>query len=697
MKTLLAESLASEINAGTYLPTQLNSCDPALPIDRNSHILKFTEFTLFTEPQVQVSDETRYLSIVRQETKQRVSATAQKVSQKSSRPSTKSVATASVSSAEYLTPHPLVALCATYEQIWEPRGYTRGELVSSLTLAPGERLTLEIHSWDKSTRKSEDELATESEMRTSEKLTQRDALTVIQEYSKQRNTNVSANGTIPIPKMPVKVSASSSTQTNERLNNTRETLREQTIDASNTLKVNRKTRIEVSREVGREEKQTRVIENTNRCHSVNCTYFEVMANYLVTTGLVSVQPCLLLPNPRPAMTLDWVLCHEGILIESLIDRIFLPGFEAAKSLKVQRIMDELEARARLREVQELGEQARPYIAAIRGSYHLLIAARDAVQATIQDDQFDAPEYPTQVQRTVFWFSLSSTAREAIITLETDINGGRDPSDALRAFLSTANQTTFTEPVSRDEIILNLIDFFRMDWDELQKYLAPGLWRDASNLDDANLRAAIRSAGDVLKAVPSDLSLDRQESISNRELADAQVEFERLQCHLQENWLHYAQALWLREDHSQRFMRLQQYYGPIATSIENELLGFYGDRAAYPLRDIKAVPELPLEEIIKGADEEIQTEHTPMLITLPTPGLVLEATVGQCDACEDFIDNSRVIELRQQEAKARQEEAEAGRREARLVATPPDLSDPHPTAPAEIRVTIAIADEKVKSP
>jgi hypothetical protein len=77
--------------------------------------------------------------------------------------------------------------------------------------------------------------------------------------------------------MPVGVSSSVSSQTSESLKNTRESVRDQTVEASSTLKVNRKTRVEVSRETGREERQTRVIENTNRCHSLNCHYFEVSA------------------------------------------------------------------------------------------------------------------------------------------------------------------------------------------------------------------------------------------------------------------------------------------------------------------------------------------------------------------------------------------------------------------------------------
>jgi hypothetical protein len=71
-----------------------------------------------------------------------------------------------------------------------------------------------------------------------------------------------------------------------------------------------------------------------------------------------------------------------------------------------------------------------------------------------------------------------------------------------------------------------------------------------------------------------------------------------------------------------------------------------------------------------------------------PGTVLEAMVGQCDACEDFIQKSREFDLRTQDAKARQEEAEADRRRLRLEAEPPDLSDPRATSAGTVTVNVS---------
>jgi hypothetical protein len=60
----------------------------------------------------------------------------------------------------------------------------------------------------------------------------------------------------------------------------------------------------------------------------------------------------------------------------------------------------------------------------------------------------------------------------------------------------------------------------------------------------------------------------------------------------------------------------------------------------------------------------------------------------CDGCEDFIAESRKIELRTNGAKASQEESEAERRKARLGSTPPDLAEFVTPATQALRVEVS---------
>ena len=73
------------------------------------------------------------------------------------------------------------------------------------------------------------------------------------------------------------------------------------------------------------------------------------------------------------------------------------------------------------------------------------------------------------------------------------------------------------------------------------------------------------------------------------------------------------------------------------------------------------------------EQATNTEDTQPVI-LPTHGMALEARLGQCNACEEYIQESRYIDLKTRCAKARQEEAEARRREKLLTKSPPDLSE-----------------------
>lgn len=240
-----------------------------------------------------------------------------------------------------------VAILALYEQEWLHLGYSRGELIKALELAPGETVTLEYHYWDKSIIRTEDELSTELELKSSSTLTQRDTKQILDELTTtdQLHLNGKEGGTIKIPDTPVSLDVGAdggiSTQVQPHVSNSINNTVEKVVNVSNTFSQNRKVRMEETRDTGREDKQTRVVANTNRCHTLQFNYFEIISNYKVTSRLATFRPCVLLPYQvkccgkvitKGSINYHWILCNEDVLKSALLDKTFLPGFDAAKQV-----------------------------------------------------------------------------------------------------------------------------------------------------------------------------------------------------------------------------------------------------------------------------------------------------------------------------------------------------------------------------
>lgn len=599
-------------------------------------------------------------------------------------------------------PHPHFAICATFEQVWEPKGYTRGELLNSISLAPGEQLTLEVHSWDKSTIKSEQELATESEFKVSENISERDVRTVARKVSSGFNIGA----TIPIKGVPVKVGGNINANVDETIEQTRE----RTVEASNSIKNTRRLRIEVAREVGREQKQTRVIANTNRCHALNCHYFEIMTNFLVTTRLVSLTPCLLLNNPKFKVTPAWVLCHEHVLHAALLDKTYLPGFEAARTLETNGKYTALVEQ----EMQEGGasnpveDELKAHVESILKSFDKLKKPASSVKKASKSSECQlskryggrmawalcvATKVSITTLRRLLYFALLNTSRKAIGALnKLESEKGLAPSIVLQNFFAAATPRDFqfSGPTADIANALDAIGIPEKLVDALLKWGVLSYVDFA--LDDAGLYNDIRAAAEKIKSLMvtagTESTVVKEGGYSKMEVAQAEAVFGQLACHLEKNWVHYTQALMYAQDADQRFVDLQGY-GAVAGILDNDLLGFLGHKAAYPINNIDAVKYwVDFRQLLNDVQP---TTPQPQLITLPTQGTVLETIVAECDACEDFIQKSRVFDLRTQEAKAKQEEAEARRRKMRLDNQPPDLSDPQDTLKGG-RVVINIEDD-----
>lgn len=625
------------------------------------------------------------------------------------------------------SPQAHFALCAVYEQQWTPLGYTRGDLVGSISLAPGETVTLEVHSWDKTVFKTENELNEESELRLSAKSTLRDTAEVVDEMSAQSGSKLTREFSLSLPvptgEIPLAGSASAgaemTAELSEALKSTVNRTSERTEEAASSLKNQRKTRIELTRDSGRESKQTRVLVNTNRGRTLNCHYFEIMANYRVETRLVELRPCLLLPYPRQRLTRRWVLSHEFVLRQALLDASFLPGFEAAHTLELAEALAVLQApsapnsgasseaacaRARdaiLVAATALEMSVQDAIAAMtkRSSLLAMVGGPRAygavVLAHLQGDR-------VPLQRLLYG-ALLAAGDKALPALEQLRTAGHPASAALETFFAAVKVADFSPPVSA----ARASDGLRLRGLAAalaERFIFGGILDDGP--DDAGLAAAVGAAvawaqpasappttggRPVARAAAASESgsptkyltgtAKPLETLPLTQLAEATVEYQRLADHLQEYAPHYQQAVWLRThpDERARFLRAQGLALPI---VSEEILGFEDDKAIHPLTDLAAVKKfLDFEKLtkdVRASSIAPQTTH----LSLPTPGTVLESLLGQCDALEDYIVQSRALELRQKAAEAAQDEAEVERRRQRLGASPPELGEFHPAAPCD---------------
>jgi hypothetical protein len=177
----------------------------------------------------------------------------------------------------------------------------------------------------------------------------------------------------------------------------------------------------------------------------------------------------------------------------------------------------------------------------------------------------------------------------------------------------------------------------------------------------------------------------------RDSAIAQERAEVLQEHLKEHSQHYSFALFQALPPQEQLNYIEQAMSSITTDFDP---GFFqprvvsqiGTRLLVPLNHemIRVPPnnetDLTAGDLLRILKEEIDVPRQEDTVLLPSPGMTIESRLGRCSAGEDFIEETRKLDLKLRVAQVRQAEAEAARLERRLTATPPLLNDPSAQAP-----------------
>jgi hypothetical protein len=243
-----------------------------------------------------------------------------------------------------------------FKQKWKADGYSLGDLLYSLPLAPCQEKQIAILDWDREERGQRSEEQVVAEQLTGRISRDRD-ITEIMNSSLNENMRASSNNSTSSTSAGIggaiggffgvafgvaggvshsgASSSSSATQNSSRhlsasaLNR----LQDNVSQSASSLRSQRNTVVQT---VGQNETvmaQTEVVKNNNHCHAMTVEYFEVLKHYAIEQELVNVQECLFVPLPMSDFDHSKVLRWRNTLQRSIYGRKLRRGFSAIKRIE----------------------------------------------------------------------------------------------------------------------------------------------------------------------------------------------------------------------------------------------------------------------------------------------------------------------------------------------------------------------------
>lgn len=227
-----------------------------------------------------------------------------------------------------------------YKSVLKADGYSLGELLYSLPLAPGQKKQIVVYDWSHTINASEQQTVSQRENLNASIMQDRSIITqlsgVINEHvsgnSRAKTSGFSAGlGAGAMIKAVSAVlgvsggvagSSSSATQTSSRetVQNFNETLRQSITQSANSYREMNATVIHTVKESDTYSTTTEVIANHNHCHSLTMLYFEVLRHYAVYQELSHVEECVFVPLLMTNFTQQNIRKWKDILAVNLLPR-----------------------------------------------------------------------------------------------------------------------------------------------------------------------------------------------------------------------------------------------------------------------------------------------------------------------------------------------------------------------------------------
>ena len=549
-----------------------------------------------------------------------------------------------------------------FKQVWRADGYSLGDLLYSLPLAPGQKKQIAVVDWERRESGRREESLTESESLSNLLGRDRDISEIVntalseQMHGESTSLTIGAGhgsgaagsgssggfnmGAVSGSAMSGGYSQASADQNSARdlAASSAQKIRDKTFQAASAVRNQRSTVIQTVAQGETMTVTTEVIANHNHCHAMTIEYFEVLRHFVVSVELAAVSECLYVPLEMAPFTRTKALRWRDQLSRFMRKPALLVGFDA-----LQRIEDG--SASDLPANRYADEEVR----FVDGSLTVEIRTPSGKDEGFVMDLFNKLKS----------FLLGSDAQRPLANPHLQINAmvANSPRGLPISFtllgdfapgVPLAVRMYPSGPIPPG-ISRTSISGMQLRWDKAAVALPEGT---VLIVRSAQMRYRTDHMNGTLfdeRALNSSLADDQvfiDTPLTAAELRNPHKEDESLEkkllAHLNEHLEYYHKAIWWGMDPDRRFMLLDGFLAPnangrsVASVVENRLIGFIGNSMILPVG-----PGIHLDPTYtKGADGPTALldiyaadPSPPVRVSVPTRGVFAEAVMGSCNACE----------------------------------------------------------------
>jgi hypothetical protein len=583
---------------------------------------------------------------------------------------------------------------------WVADGYSLGDLLYSLPLAPCQKKQIAVIDWDRRESAARQESLEQQEFLSAQLSRDRDVSEIANALVRESMSGGSEASTgsfggglgvggifkavgalLGIGGGTSKASSTAWQNSSRGTSaNSLQQLRDRVSQAASSVRAQRSTVIQTVRQGETMRVQTEVVANHNHCHAITIQYFEVLRHFLVRHQLADVQECLLVPLLISRFDAAKARRWREPLSRYLRNRQFLRGFDALQRIAdnyvgsdmpsgayAENQLEYLDGYLRIQfRIQRPRDNEGEFLEAAWAplawlgiqphewwrSYLENQQQRDRIFAEILGpriaeeivnglrfiavDDSDTP-IPLPIDPTLISDFQNDQAMYVSLRLSADLPPLRR--DRIKFIKIDTTINTNAGPRNIDDILPTGSKIIVHSGQMAYRtvHLSHNLFNQARILND------LSGTDGVLIYTPLSRQELRRPREEDKEYANSLLK------HLNDHLEYYHRAIWWSMDAQRRFMLLDGFIAPnsggrsVASVVENRLIGILGNCLVMPVvRGTHLDPtfnqdqENPIDLL-----EHYQptTPIAPQCIAIPTKGVFAESILGSCNSCEK-IDESR---------------------------------------------------------